>query len=217
MEFETMTYTNKGGRRHNEDFVGYLDEIQRKAWVVADGSGGSDGNKTSSYIIGEAVLRAYKTCDNINAITLQESIKEAHQIILEAQKQEVASKKMRTTIVVAVTEGERLYIGNVGNSRIYYFRNGKSIETHKTPDKQVKRLGSDENYKIEEQIIDLQAGDAFLLCSDGFWRQIAEMEMLIDLNKSRTAKEWVRHLLIRLISRVSGKYDNYTVCGVFVK
>ncbi|WP_054743272.1 PP2C family protein-serine/threonine phosphatase [Cellulosilyticum ruminicola] len=217
MEFETMTYTNKGGRRHNEDFVGYLDEAQKKVWVVADGLGGWDGSKMSAHIAGETVLSAYKTCENMDEWTLKNSIEKAHEFILEAQKQAAKVNKMRTTIVVAAIIGEQLHIGNVGNSRLYYFRKGKSIETHKTCDKQVKLLGSNKRYQIEEKTIDLQLGDAFLLCSDGFWKQIAEMEMLIDLNKSQTVKEWIRHLLIRLISRSSGKYDNYTVCGVLVK
>lgn len=232
MEFETMTYTNKGGRQHNEDFVGYLDEFQRKAWVVADGLGRHSSGEIAARTVGETVLKQCQTCENIKENTLQETIQAANRLILERQRQDGAVKKMRTTLVAAQSDGEKLYIGNVGNSKLYYFRDDKVMyvtpeqsEAHLKQtkidnaynEKQTQLLGYDKKYEIDEKVIALQAGDAFLLCSDGFWKQIDEMEMLIDLNKSQTTKEWIKHLLVRLISRAKGKYDNYTVCGVIVR
>ena len=63
--------------------------------------------------------------------------------------------------------------------------------------------------------INLQPGDAFLLCSDGFWEYVLEEEMEVDLSKAGSAEDWADFMLVRLLNRVHGDYDNYTVvCGI---
>jgi hypothetical protein len=61
----------------------------------------------------------------------------------------------------------------------------------------------------------LHPGDAFLLCSDGFWENIYETEMELDFAKSRQPSEWLSLLEIRLQERVSGSHDNYTALAIF--
>ena len=60
-------------------------------------------------------------------------------------------------------------------------------------------------------------GDAFLLCSDGFWEYVLENEMEIDLSKSNSAEEWVKFMLVRLLLKMNGKNDNFTVIGGIIK
>ena len=45
---------------------------------------------------------------------------------------------------------------------------------------------------------------------------ISDGEVLIDLLKATTAKEWAENLLLRAIDRVNGKHDNISVLTVMV-
>ena len=60
-------------------------------------------------------------------------------------------------------------------------------------------------------------GDAFLLCSDGFWEFVYNEEMLVDCLKSRTPEEWARRMLLRHIRRTPPGNDNFSLIAVFVE
>lgn len=60
-------------------------------------------------------------------------------------------------------------------------------------------------------------GDAFLLCSDGFWEFVYNEEMLADCLKARTPEEWGRLMLLRHICRTPTGNDNLSLIAVFVE
>lgn len=62
--------------------------------------------------------------------------------------------------------------------------------------------------------VEIQPGDAFLLCTEGFRRCVSEGEMMADLIKSQSATEWLRAMLKRriLASGDGGEYSS--VCGI---
>ena len=59
-------------------------------------------------------------------------------------------------------------------------------------------------------------GDAFLLCSDGFWEYLFDEEILIDRLKADTAQRWAELMLLRLLPRMRPNSDNLTLITVFV-
>ena len=65
---------------------------------------------------------------------------------------------------------------------------------------------------------DLAPGDAFLLCSDGFWELVGENEMLADRLSAGSADEWAEKMLRRaaeVMSRRTG-CDNLSVITVML-
>ena len=60
-------------------------------------------------------------------------------------------------------------------------------------------------------------GDAFLLCSDGFWEFVYNEEMQADLLKAETPAQWVRLMLLRHIRRTPPGNDNFSAIAVFVE
>ena len=65
---------------------------------------------------------------------------------------------------------------------------------------------------------DLRPGDAFLLCSDGFWELVSEAEMLEDRAESPTADAWAEKMLRRaaqVMEQRSG-CDNLSVITVML-
>jgi serine/threonine protein phosphatase PrpC len=57
----------------------------------------------------------------------------------------------------------------------------------------------------------LAPGDAMLVCSDGFWNYLFDVEMQADLLKARSADAWLRLMLLRLIQRSYLDGDNVSV------
>ena len=64
---------------------------------------------------------------------------------------------------------------------------------------------------------DIRPGDAFLLCSDGFWEFVYDEEMQADLLKAETPEQWVRLMLLRHIRRTPPGNDNFSAIAVFVE
>ena len=60
-------------------------------------------------------------------------------------------------------------------------------------------------------------GDAFLLCSDGFWEYVYNEEIQADLCKARTAEDWAERMLLRHIRRTPPHNDNFSLITVFVE
>ena len=93
------------------------------------------------------------------------------------------------------------------------------IRNHEDRNKLLKVLGDSEDLALKGEkqydTIELEDGDAFLLCSDGFWEYVYETEMEIDLSKSDSAHEWKTYMLKRLLNRVTDNNDNFTlICGI---
>ena len=58
-------------------------------------------------------------------------------------------------------------------------------------------------------------GDAFLLCTDGFWEYLYDEEILADCLKADTARDWAELMLLRLLPRMGAGSDNLTLLAVF--
>lgn len=230
MIVDAFYYTCEGGREINED--SYLCSTDQGAFVVADGLGGHlDGEKASS-----AVVNYFEKND------FGEYTSERMSQLLEGANAEVLKEGDggKSTVAAGFLEKGHFIYANAGDSRVYYFRNNKIIAQSKDhsvcqasvdmglirPEdirgnedrsRLLKVLGGEEklNIKAHYPPIPVQNGDAFLICSDGFWDYVYEAEMEADLLKSDCAEVWVKHMLKRHILRGQNKGDNYTVvCGI---
>lgn len=241
MEFLTHGYTNIGGRSNNEDY--YI--CKNNIWILADGLGGHDSGEIASKCGAEAVYQFYIANEKnvLDASQLSEIVQYANGAVLRKQAEDSALASMRTTVVFAATDGGKLRYANVGDSRFYYFRNGSvqiQSEDHSVaamsvklgdstledirndPDrnKLIKALGNGEKLtvKIPEVEIIPEKGDAFLLCSDGFWEYVHETEMELDLAKSDSPKEWIDYMVKRILLKTRGMdNDNFTAVGVMIE
>lgn len=238
----THVYTNQGGRPNNEDYALYrADENGIGVWALADGLGGHDSGEVASKLAAECIISAAEEKPDFSEPALLEMMHDVNRLILEQQKSRPELASMRTTAVAAFSDGVQMRYWNVGDSRFYYFKNGclyhqskdhtvsqvavnlgeittTQIRFHDDRNKLLKVLGNEPELKITalDDPIPLESGDAFLLCSDGFWEYIYETEMEIDLLKSADPKQWIEHMVRRLLLRVTGNNDNFTAVGVFI-
>ena len=236
MKTQTYHYTCIGGRNYNQDSLWYSEDINHALWVVADGLGGHHHSEMASSLIIRTVEEAWKQNFSVDLGTL---LLDCHSKILALQEEHPEAGNAASTAVLARLEGDLFSVVHAGDSRLYYFRNSELMfrtkdhsiaqmnvtlgeisekEQRTSPDrnKLYNVLGGDKTPKpeVREPFI-AQPGDAFLLCTDGFWEYLSETEMLIDLLKAPSAKAWAEHMLVRIKKRQPDGNDNYSViCGM---
>ncbi len=239
MRLDSVIYSSAGGREINEDSTGAADLADGKLFVLADGLGGHQYGQLASGCVTEAMLSAPKPApgDDLPG-WLQQQIRSANQKLLDLQKEKNA--KMKSTIVaLAIQEGGTSW-AHVGDSRLYYFHQDAILgvtEDHSVAYRKYRvgeitkaQIGQDVDQprllrtlgNIDHWQPELGAGrspepgDAFLLCSDGVWEYLYEEELLIDLLKAGTAREWAELLLLRVMGRIRPGNDNLSLIAVLV-
>jgi len=241
MQIKTYTYTNKGSRSNNEDYCGYYSYDDYGVWVLADGLGGHDCGEVASEMATNFILDSSKEINDFSEENLIMIMNKANEIIMKEQNANIAHRNMKTTVVAGFLKDGVFRYFNVGDSRLYYFKNGclyaqtkdhtvsqivadlgeiptAGIRFHDDRNKLLKVLGNENNLNIKklDSPIKVESGNAFLLCSDGFWEYVYETEMEIDLVKSSTPRQWLEFMVKRLLLRVTGNNDNFTAICVFI-
>ncbi len=235
MRLSAYCYTNQGGRDHNEDSVRCSAEAG--AFVLADGLGGHGKGEVASALAADVLFQG---CSDsaLDPEGLLELFQRANETVMEGQKLP-GQEEMKTTAVALSIDGERAVWGHIGDSRLYRFSGGTLAQA--TRDHSVtfmKYLGGEISYmdichdddrssllralgrrpsRPEVDQAELLPGDAFLLCSDGFWEYVYREEMLADLLKSETPEQWAQNMLLRHIRRTREGNDNFSLICVFVE
>ena len=238
--FVTEFVSRVGGREHNEDYCAFSEVGQAACWVAADGLGGHRGGELASRSAVEAVLTSFRADPQLSAAALRRHLESAQRSVLAAQAQQPTLSTMRTTIVVLLTDSSRVLWAHMGDSRLYCFENGGSvfhtsdhsvvqmmvdagdlspdqIRHHEDRNRLLRCLGEhDGDFRptILPEPRTLYRGTAFLLCTDGFWENVLDAEMQVDLAKAENAGEWLTFMEDRLLERSNEGDDNYTAMAV---
>jgi protein phosphatase len=127
--------TNLGGRQYNEDRCGVLSLVTKagvrlSVAVVCDGVGGEEHGERASQLAVDTLLDHIRYSDMAETPRLlAAAVKYANYAVFGEATLLSGSERMASTMVVAAVEnGEKLYIANVGDSRIYLCRDGKLIQ-----------------------------------------------------------------------------------------
>ena len=237
LTLSTATLSRAGGRDANEDAAAHRDGC----WVLADGLGGHAGGEVAARLAVDQVLGALAGAPLPTGEALAQAIADAHHAIQDHQDRDPRLERMRTTLVVLVSDGERALWAHVGDSRLYHFRGGRlrfqtadhsvpqalarageirpdEIRFHEDRNRLLRTLGNEGEARptVSATQEPLAPGDAFLLCTDGFWEYVTEGEMEVLLAKSTNADDWLQALAARLLARAAPGNDNYTAMAVFV-
>ncbi len=240
MNFLTSILTNQGGRDNNEDYAAYICRDGYGAWIAADGLGGHQAGEVASKLAADTALSRFESNPTISKQEIEEVVNAANMAVVAGQAADFKHSGMRTTIVGLFSNGDKTIWAHVGDSRLYWFRDGRligqtrdhsvsqaavasgeitadQIRFHDDRNKLLRVLGTGPELKIEitEPSAPIMQGDAFLLCTDGFWEYIYELEMEIDLAKSATPDEWLKYMSGRLYGRLGKDNDNFTALAVF--
>jgi serine/threonine protein phosphatase PrpC len=239
--YRSHVVTSRGGRTLNQDAAGYVSAgVADHCWFVADGLGGQGGGDIAAQLAAEAVNTAFLRQPGISFDAVQALGAAAHAAVLQRQVDEPDLESMRTTLVVLVASDATVRWAHVGDSRLYHFRHGqllaqtrdhsvpqalaaagviaaREIRTHADRNQLLHALGSTGSVEFEVAgPVSVAPGDVFLLCTDGAWETVHELEMEADLAKSSSPEVWLALLEDRLLARHRDGRDNYTMVALFV-
>jgi PPM family protein phosphatase len=229
--------TDRGPRRNNQDAL----LAEPPVFVVADGMGGHAAGELASAI----VVETFETLigrDDVTPAAVCELIGRSNEAILRTADADPERHGMGTTLValVMVNDGTADYwlAANLGDSRLYRFSHGElrqltvdhsyvqelvdagridAEEARLHPQRNIitRVLGSRQPPEAEYWLFMPEAGERYLLCSDGLCGELADGEiarLLADVvDPSLAASTLVREALM------AGGRDNATAIVIDVK
>ena len=185
-------------RKQNED-AAWLNE-ERGIYVVADGMGGHLAGEVASAMAIDAVKRMAEKNDIASVALLREAVLEAHEAISTRARENQSCSGMGTTISAMWRGGHYMYIAHVGDSRIYRLRRGKleqitqdhslveelvrariitREEARNHPRRNIitRALGTPGENAPDLLAADMEAGDLWLLCTDGLTGMVGDEQI----------------------------------------
>lgn len=234
MKPQVWAVSDKGNKREsNQD--SYLVNENLGLFVVADGMGGHSGGEVASSIAVQTLeteIKVLKVSDlPIRDLMNRVYEKASMRIFDKAAIESPELIGMGTTMVSCYIDKDRIYIGNVGDSRCYLFDNSnlwQLTEDHSLLNEQIRTgmlkpeqaatfsgrnvITRSVGYErvVHPDVLDreIKAGETYLLCSDGLSGLVADNKIL-ECFKTKSLNE-VALALVNL-ALANGGDDNVTV------
>lgn len=221
-------------RDHNEDFYGA--DPERGVFIVADGLGGHNAGEYASRMAVEEILAFYQGHEDEPSQDLDhQALYHAHYRIKERSETSPAYYGMGTTVVLSRLAGNRMHIYGVGDSSVYLLRDSHLHQRVPVPPAGVngllqqllrKRsgmrnivtsaLGPSQHLEIDSDLLEVQAGDVFLMCSDGLTNMISDEGIQTIIQECQEDLSQCCQSLIQKANEAGG-IDNITGMILHVK
>lgn len=228
-------------REINQDYYSIPSpEDHLQIFILADGMGGYNGGEIASKLATESAKNYIET--NFNQIEhtrdeilklIRNAIEYANMVVFEKSKVQEELQGMGTTLDICFIYNNKIYIGHVGDSRIYRIRgeiirkltkdhsyvqqlveDGKITreEANHHPKKNMltKALGCTAYVEPDIRARNLEKGDILLMCSDGLTNMVDD-EVIYGM--VRENPETASKILVDL-ANAAGGYDNITVVTI---
>lgn len=191
-----QTFTSKGKRAENQDFIAYRQmDDESGIFVVADGMGGYEHGDIAAKVVTESIVESvginWASADPSEI--LADAMSYANEALL-LKRIAMGCRKMGAVVCALVLHAGKAYVSWLGDSRVYHYSNG--IEDFCTQDHTLVQellninslkasdiekyssivtrsvMGSVEMDPLEMEIMDYKPGDSFILCTDGLHKSI---------------------------------------------
>lgn len=223
-------------RSENQDNIFYTDApigMLSNLYIVADGMGGHNaGAYASKYVTDQLVDNARKSKGWDVIAFLENVLKQLNYQLLKKGSEEEAYAGMGTTTVAASEKDGKLYVVNVGDSRLYHIHDGemKQITVDHSyvqelisagvidkedgrnhPNKNVitRAVGAPQSLNVDHFIVPLSEGDYVILCSDGLHGMVEDEEIKEVVLGNGSVEEKTKELVRR--AKQKGGKDNIAV------
>ena len=236
MKFSVFQVSRKGGRLKNEDRMGYCYTRESGLFVLADGMGGHPEGEVAAQLALQTVSalfqREARPQVRHSGEFLAAALMAAHQQILRYASERGMLDTPRTTLVAAVVQQSAISWVHCGDSRLYVVRGGQLLTRTRDHSyieqaaagvirlEQVNRnilftcLGSPTKpvYDVSGPLA-LQQGDKVLLCSDGLWGSLEDLDIVAELAHKPVA-DAVPDLVEAALRTGGPQSDNVTVVAL---
>lgn len=238
--------TDAGGRESNQDALRSAQQDDLRCFVISDGVGGEAGGEIASRTIVDAVTGRFLEEASFGPRALRSYIDCAALEVERCKNSDDRLREMRATVAAVLIdcENQSASWAYLGDTRVYLFRKNKvysvtkdhslvqqlvnagycgadQLRTHPQRSVLCGAIGGDSADMLEVTVAAsmIEAGDAFLVCTDGFWEWIDEEEMENAAASARSAQEWLAAMraVVEEKGRRSAKSrDNYTAFTIFL-
>ena len=235
--------SDKGLKRsNNEDACFVL--LPDKVYVVADGVGGGNAgeiasrtavNEIANYVVEHPIAEVKNKYAIVNY--LQDCIDQANSKIFQMANTYEENTGMATTAIIVYAVCGKAYITNVGDSRVYLYRNGQLVqltEDHTYVNTLVKAgilskeqaavderkkvitkaLGAEPTVEPDFFQVEIMKDDIFLICTDGLYDEVGNQEIIQVLRENRSMSDVCGELVRR--ANQNGGRDNITIISLKV-
>lgn len=228
-------------REINQDYYSIPNsEENLQIYILADGMGGYNGGEIASKLATESAKKYIEnnlnqiehTRDNILEL-IKNAIEYANMVVFEKSKEVPELEGMGTTLDICFIYNNKIYIGHVGDSRIYRIRgeiirkltkdhsyvqqlveDGKITreEANHHPKKNmlIKALGCTAYVEPDIRARNYESGDILVMCSDGLTNMVEEKEIYQVVKQN---PETAPQRLVEMANQAGG-YDNITVITI---
>jgi protein phosphatase len=251
MKKQSIALSDVGRKRpHNEDF--FLRDDKLGLYIVADGVGGhAKGEIASQEAVEQLAMWVRQHMDEIDqalalgteealrkiARMLESGVQSACYMVFGMAELDPEKKGMSTTMSALLVRGERGFVAQVGDSRVYRLRGRKleqMTEDHTLINYKLKQglitqeqakmaagknvitraVGHKDYVQVDTMPLDIKAGDRFLLCTDGLHTYVEEAPEIARIMSMEPIESGVEEA-INLANARGGK-DNITALIVVV-
>lgn len=234
---QTFSITDTGRTRNaNQDYVFCRESAVGSfpnLFIVADGMGGHNAGDTASRMCVEEVVSQIEKSTKVTPIGIfEQAVASANEKVFEASFSDKSLNGMGTTIVASVVLGDTAYIVNVGDSRLYVYKDtlrqvtvdhslveemvqsGKlhkeDMRTHPNKNIITRALGTNREVKADCFEIEVNEGDVLLLCSDGLSNMLEDEKIEDIIRKNKDDMKMTGEQLVKEANDAGGK-DNISV------
>lgn len=239
MRIEHAEVSLIGDREDNQDRVTVAATDKAALMIVIDGMGGhSDGSRAADTAL-KSLLDSFHQSqhplfDPLGFLHL--SLSKAHDDVARLGSGQSIDARPRATIAICLVQEGAAYWAHVGDSRVYWIRNGavhartrdhshvelllregkiteEEIPTHPMRNFVECCLGGDP--AVPEMTISgrqpLQSGDVLLLCSDGIWANLKDNDIAAFFKSDpENLRAWLEALGRRAVQASAPFSDNST-------
>lgn len=222
-------------REMNQDYFFASDEPVGNLpnlYIVADGMGGHRaGDYASRYTTQRVVASVSRNRDEEPVTILKEAITTANRLLIEEAAEDESRRGMGTTLVAATIMDGRLFVANIGDSRLYLVdrdirqitrdhslvaemvRIGEvDVQTAREhPDKNIitRAIGAGAGVEADFFEIELAPGNQILICTDGLTNMVEDSVIRDIMLRADTLEKRVE-MLVETANHNGGR-DNITV------
>jgi len=203
-------------------------------FVVADGMGGHAAGDIASKLAATTVNRYIEenAATNNYEELLKQAINQANTSIYQLSQSKEDFNGMGTTVTAVYVNGDTIYWGHVGDSRIYLLHNREfnqitndhslvwelvqsgnitreEAQVHPKRNMLTRAVGTSCLIKIDTGVIVWEPGDILLLCTDGLTNMVSEQDIYNLINDEQGNLESIVNQLVAQAKNAGG-FDNIT-------
>lgn len=247
LQIDSAQISAVGARASNQDALTCCKQDELVCFVMADGAGGHEGGEIASRLVIHAIAEKFMQEGSFSPRALRSYIEWAVIKVAIGKRTHPKQQSMSATMATLLIDqrNRSALWGHLGDTRIYMFRAGKvsaiskdhslaqrfvdagyaeygNIRQHPQRSVLFAAIGAEGDTfpDITQEPVNVLDGDAFLLCTDGFWEWVQEADMETTLAQAQNCNEWLG-MMNRIAERnvgASGKgRDNFSAFAIWLR